>query len=68
MTTAQQPIPATGFVRQSKLLPIIGISPSTLWRWVNNKTFPQPVKLSAKVTAWKAEEVREWIASQGQTA
>lgn len=56
-------LPETGFVRQTQLLAgILPFSAATLWRKVKAKTFPAPVKLSAGVTAWKAEEVREWIA------
>lgn len=34
----------------------------TLWRKTRNGTFPQPVKLSDRVTAWKVGDVRAWIA------
>ncbi len=64
---AQHTIPAEGFVRQSALIPIIGFSATTLWRRVKQGTFPKPVKLSANVTAWRAEDVRAWIEAQGTT-
>ena len=58
-------LPLTGFVRQAQLVPgIIPISSATLWRKVKNGSFPRPVKLGPRVTAWRAEEVREWIARQ----
>lgn len=41
---------------------ILPISHATLWRKVNNGTFPRPVKLSQRTTAWPAAEVRRWIA------
>jgi predicted DNA-binding transcriptional regulator AlpA len=28
---------------------------------VNAGKFPAPVKLSERITAWRVEEVREWI-------
>lgn len=57
-------LPETGFVRQAQLLAgILPFSAATLWRKVKNHTFPAPVKLSAGVTAWKAEDVRAWIAA-----
>jgi len=34
---------------------------------VRMNKFPQPVKLSARITAWKVEEVRAWI-GQGRVA
>jgi prophage regulatory protein len=57
-------LPATGYVRESQLIPhIIPFSSSTLWRKVKNGTFPAPRKLSARVTAWSAESIREWMQS-----
>lgn len=55
-------LPATGYVRQSKLIPhIIPFSSTTLWRKVKTGEFPAPVKLSSRVTAWRAEDVRAWM-------
>ena len=66
-------IPTTGFLREYHLagrkatakLPAIqgclGISKPTLWRWVKAGKFPKPVKLSAKTSAWRAEDVRAWM-------
>ncbi len=61
-------IPETGFLRQPQVLAFVPISKSTLWRRVEAGTFPAPVKLSPRVTAWRAEEVRRWIAEQGTQA
>ncbi len=58
-------LPAIGFVRQSRLIPsIVPFSSATLWRKVKAGTFPAPVKLSARVTAWRVEDVREWVRSR----
>lgn len=61
-------LPQTGFVRQTQLLTIIPVSRSRLWRYVSAGTFPAPVKLSAGVIAWRAEDVRHWIATKGAAA
>lgn len=58
-------LPDTGFLRQMQVLQFVPISKSTLWRRVGAKTFPRPVKLSPRVTVWRAEDVRQWIAKQG---
>jgi len=58
-------LPDTGFLRQSQVLAFVPISKSTLWRRVQLKEFPAPVKLSAHVTAWRVEDVRQWILAQG---
>ena len=39
-------------------------SAPTLWRKVEAGTFPKPIKLSERVTAFKVGEVRAWIAAQ----
>ena len=54
-----------GFIRQKQLLPLLGFSAPTLWRKVNSGDFPKPVKLGAKITAWRVEAVREYLDSVG---
>ncbi len=61
-------LPATGFLRQPQVLSLVPISKSTLWRRVQARTFPEPVKLSERVTAWRAEDIRSWIELQGRSA
>ena len=58
-------LPDTGFLRQRHVLAFVPISKSTLWRRVRARSFPSPVKLSTRVTAWRAEDVRRWIREQG---
>lgn len=68
MTTSSTPpasLPETGFLRQPQVLRFVPVSKSTLWRRVGAGSFPAPVKLSAQVTVWRAEDVRRWIAEQG---
>lgn len=61
-------LPETGFLRQRQVLAFVPISKSTLWRRVQARSFPEPIKLSARVTAWRAEDVRRWIDEQGMPA
>ena len=62
-------LPLTGYIRQSQLIPgIIPFSSPTLWRKVKAGTFPAPVKLPARVTAWKIEDVREWLKAREDAA
>lgn len=59
--------PHTGFIRERQLRPnIIPVAHSTLWRMVKDGRFPAPIKLSERVTAWKIDEVLDWVSSQGQ--
>lgn len=52
---------ADGFIRQAQLLELLPFSAATLWRMVRAGTFPQPVKLGPRITAWKSEAVRAFI-------
>lgn len=47
---------------------LLGIGQSTLYEWVKTGRFPPPIKLSAGVTVWRAEHVREWLEQQGASA
>ena len=42
----------------------VPFSAPTLWRMVAAGTFPQPLKLSARVTVWPVGAVRAWMAEQ----
>jgi len=61
----------SAFIRESHLVrdakhparPVpLQISAATLWRYVKAQTFPKPVKLSPKITAWRVGDVRAWMA------
>lgn len=69
-------LPQTGFVRLPLLVGdpkrgipgILPFSASTLWRRVRAGTFPAPVKLSERVTCWRAEAIRQFLDEQGRQA
>lgn len=64
-TTNLGALPATGFVRESGLIPgIVPYSHATLWRKVKARDFPQPVKLSERITAWRWEDIHAWMQSR----
>lgn len=51
---------ATGYVRQAQLIPaIFQFWSVTLWRKVKAGTFPKPVKLGPRITAWRGEDIRQ---------
>src|SRR5438094_344347 len=54
-------IPETGFLRLPQLLSVIPVGKSCWWKGVKSGRFPKPVKLSARCTAWRAEEIRALI-------
>lgn len=57
-------LPKTGLLRLSQILAPNGpipISKSTWWAGVKDGRFPKPVKLGARVTAWRAEDILRLI-------
>lgn len=61
-------LPQTGFLRQRQVLAFVPISKSTLWRRVQVGSFPEPVKLSTRITVWRAEDLRRWIEATAVSA
>jgi predicted DNA-binding transcriptional regulator AlpA len=60
-------LPDSAFVRLNQLLSteLIPFSASTTWRRVREGTFPQPIRVSPQVTAWRVGEIREWAKCPG---
>ena len=58
-------LPDTGFLRIKEVLALIPVGRSTLWARVKAGTFPKPIKLGTRTTAWKAEDIREFIHKVG---
>lgn len=54
-------LPATGFIRLPQVLEFIPVSKSTWWDGIKTGRFPKPVKLSERVTAWRAEDIHALI-------
>lgn len=66
-------LPDSAFIREAQLVPSpkrpgaavpLPFSAPTLWRMVKAKTFPAPVRLAERVTAWRVSEVRAWMKAQ----
>ncbi len=65
-------LPDSAFIREAQLVQSpkrpeipapLPFSAPTLWRKVKAGTFPAPVKLSDRVTAWRVSDVRKWLAT-----
>lgn len=56
--------PQTGFVRLNQIVGPSGplpISKSGFWAGVKNGKFPKPLKISPRVTVWKAEDIHDLL-------
>jgi prophage regulatory protein len=65
-------LPETGFLRVQQIVgnrkagipALIPVSKSTWWQGVKDQRFPQPIKLSPRVTVWRVEDIRILIEAQ----
>jgi len=51
----------SGLLREPEVLKLVPISRATLWSRVRAGTFPAPFKISERVTAWRTDDVRQFI-------
>lgn len=64
----QSAIPDTGFLRLPEVLALIPVSATVWWEGVRTGRYPKGIKLSARCTAWRAEDIRALIDSIGKAA
>lgn len=57
----QNILPQTGFVRLPVILQHFPVAKSTWWAGVKAGKYPAPVKLSSKITVWRAEDIHALI-------
>lgn len=65
----RQPIEAgtlpDALLRLATVEVMAGLSGPTIYRKLAAGEFPEPVRLGARCTRWKAADVRAWIQAQG---
>ena len=68
-------LPETGYLRLPQIIgdpgdeekgrpaipAIIPVGKTTWWKGIKEGRYPKPVKLSARVTAWRVEDIRNLI-------
>lgn len=75
MSNEAQVLPTTGFIRLPNIIgnpksdppitPLIPVSKSSWWAGIKSGIYPQPIKLGARSTAWRVEDIRELITKLG---
>lgn len=53
--------------RLPEVLGLVGLSRSTIYRWIDCGQFPVPVKLGQRAVAWRSAEIHAWIESRQST-
>jgi len=61
-------IPTTGFLRIRQILALIPISPTSWWTGVASGKYPKGIKLGARTTVWRAEDIYALMDSLSQPA
>jgi predicted DNA-binding transcriptional regulator AlpA len=51
-------LPEAGFMRLPQILAIIPISRSAWWEGIKRGKYPRGVKLGAKTTVWRVEDIQ----------
>ena len=57
MSQNQPSIPSCGYLRLPQILAIFPISRSSWWEGCRTGRFPRPIKLSARTTVWRVEDI-----------
>jgi prophage regulatory protein len=52
---------SSGFLRLRQVLQIVPIGRSTLYQKMKSGTFPAAVKLGPRITAWRLEDIQNYI-------
>ncbi len=54
------------FLRPKAVAEKLGISTTTIWRWVKDTSrhFPQPIKLTPTITVFNGLEIEAWTKNQ----
>lgn len=63
---ASELLPENGFVRLPTILAVFPIGRSTWWAGVKAGRYPKPVKLSERVTCWRAADIRALLEQHGR--
>lgn len=49
-------------IRAAQVAERLGISRTTVWRWVQEGRLPQPTRYGRNTTGWREADINTWIA------
>ncbi len=58
------PISEPVLIRLPEVIAMCGLSRSSIYKCAKDKTFPAPIKLAGKPSAWIKQEVQQWVNAQ----
>jgi len=62
-SSSPRPLPSEGFARLPQVLEVLGLGKTCFLAGVKSGRFPAPLKLGPRITVWRVEDIREFIAS-----
>jgi len=65
--TEQQPI-ADRLVRMPGVMAATGLQRSTIYKLIQQRRFPAPVKISERAVAWRQTDISAWMANLEEAA
>jgi predicted DNA-binding transcriptional regulator AlpA len=56
-------LPDSALVSVAELANLVGVQPTTIWRWAKSGLLPQPQRIGQRCTRWQLGGVRKALAS-----
>ena len=57
---------AISLLRRPEVEARTGLSRSTIYQWIKDGEFPSPVKLGARLVAWRESDIEEWLNARSE--
>ena len=51
----------TLILRRPDVEAVTGLSRSTIYKWMNEGSFPKPVKLGPRAVGWREADINDWL-------
>ena len=51
----------TPILRRPDVEAVTGLSRSTIYKWMNEGSFPKPVKLGPRAVGWREADINDWL-------
>ena len=48
-------------LRRPDVQAVTGLSRSTIYKWMNEGSFPKPVKLGPRAVGWREADINDWL-------
>ena len=48
-------------LRRNEVEQIVGLSRSTIYAMMAEKTFPKPIKLGRRAVGWRSSDIEKWL-------